>query len=566
MNLNELLGSLRNNANTSKFNKNKFTKYHEEVYSCKILNENGYIINNALYIKKGNNIIEIVPQIILESRIVISRITSKHKFEYQLVDNINEFNITDITEVDKNSINNLNIVEDKLKYEGNIYKILDIKKIIKSNGTNGTIDIKLQFKKDGKTMLIDVANPKVSFNVSNSELKVGNSVNINNRTNTIKSIDNINGQKYATLNGNENSYILLSNLKKTGESMLKTKKEIISPIITKEGYFNPTKKYTPGMRVTFKNKGDKLYYIKSINAKNRIELISKDYKTEKGVNENGYYKEDELTSAENIKEGDIVVLKNVNYKTGNKYKVTNKYDEYYTLSNKNGKETIKTKDQIFKIMTNPTTFVRVEEQKKGNNIIKKSMFGTITGLQKHARVVFKDNEHTNQLYYIDSLPDSKHVRLYSKNNSDSASIKKVNGVYNINSISSAEKIEKGDVVIIKGNNFKNLDEHHQVTEVKGNICTLDNGKKYTSNELFKIYSAPKKSTFLSFTTKKKNLNNIKNYITYKGRQYTIEKNPSFFSSKYILKNLSGKTIEVTKKEFENGQKKEAEKRGSKGRT
>lgn len=568
---------------TNKNKMNKFNDYNKNFYKCtiNISNSNkinGYIMENALYVEKKNMMIQIVPQIIFITPKSQFSLKSEHKYStkdyeiYQYINNIIKVDKSKSSNGLKKFNNSILRVNSILKYDNYEHKILDIKTTINNNN----LEIKAKVKDKGRFLYINVDSPKISFIhslFSNVELRPGNIVNTKNGTNTnmITTIKNIDGRKYAVLRKNPNINIPLNTLTKSGEKMLKIKNEVDNPIIKKEGYIFPTKKYNPGTRVTLTNKADKLYYIKNIDQEGKIRLISRNKDNDSNFsNEFGFFKEDQLTSAENIKKGDIVVLKNDknNYINIKKHlTVTDKSGQFYKLSN----GTIKPKDQIFKIMTNPSTFVSVEEQKKRNNIMKKSMLGTITGLQKHARVVFKDNEHTNQLYYIDSLPDSKHVRLYSKINSNTPISSKVNGVFNINSISNAGKIEKGDVVIIgsKGTNFKNKNNRHQVTEVKGNICTLDNGKKYTSNELFKIYSAPKKSMFSSlpspFTTKKKNSNNIKNYITYKGRQYTIEKKSSIFSSKYILKNLSGKTIEVSKKEFENDQKKEP-KKGIKGRT
>jgi len=562
--INELMSSIKTDED--------YEKYKDSFYKVKIdVNPiiYGYITNNNLYVQKKNMIISIVSQIFIQK---INNTTTTSSISYilnQTYKNITE-KIKSIEKIDlaksENSIKKFNSIilkgGNKILYSDKPYYIKDFKYVIRENKLvikAGIID-----KEESKILYVNCDSDKISFihsTLAKINLHVGNSVFIENNTNTdeIVKIENINGIKYAFLSKNINKNIPLNSLKKADGTLLKVKKnkrpsEIIS---TEKGYFTTTKKYTPGMRVALRSEPNKLYYIKSINEDNSIKLKSKTKINDMSFSDvYGKFTIADLTSAENIDKGDIVVLNSTDYRNPKKYlTVMDKNDDLYILSNKQTVPKVK----IFKVMTNPSKEVFVDITKNIKNkksIVKRSTFGSITGLKKHARVTFQNN--ATHLYYIDKPIDKTYVQLYSKNDENSKVIP-IKKVYNLSSISSADIIKKGDIVIIREGSlkdtYKNRKKYLKVTNISGNVYTLENGSKYTEDQIFKVLSRPTSTYINPFKgifsgTNKKNTNSNKNLVMYKGNQYKVIKKPGTFDSTYTLQK-DDKTIRVSKKNFDN---------------
>lgn len=539
-----------------------------------------YIINNLLYILHNTNLYQsninvIVPVYNENGNRIINYKLSDNPFVQKIKFPLDHENFNSNRMKRFNDI--LIKAGDSINYNNEICTINKIIFDIDPNRESGFI-IKYNITFNGKSRTITFDNSKIKKNVIKSTIKnkiqKKSQVEYEGQLYEVKNIVNVNGENHAIIHMNGNNIeIPLSNLKRAGELLNVPNNNNRNAIKIKKGWISNNESFIPNERVTLRNGvGDpnKLYYIFSASKAGTVKLCTRNQDDNSDcVLVQKPFQRTDIIKADHINVGDIVYHKSdkqrllskvmVKAPDGFSYQVALLRDgkpvpghEYWT----NKKELFKVRNAPFKEISKTLK----NAKKKENKTFQKNLFGRVKAVGIHSRVTFSNKNKTNKLYYIDDKDMGKeYVKLYSKNIDDDKDIKEVPGIFPIASLSSAEKIEKGDTVILKTDKdrYKNKNTKRYIVKKvsSGNICTLDDGNSYPINELFKILSV-KKNT--ATNTAKKIFSKLNPYgsvntgkTRYKGVVYNIVSTPGIMSSSYKLKNPNTqKIISVSKKNYD----------------
>jgi ribosomal protein S17 len=590
---------LKNSATNANIpNTNHYDTFMKNIYICNILGNHVYIFEGELYYIDPS----INPPNLISLDISLFKENKNTK-------NLNMFNNpiledTDIINIEKIDLKSENIMNDFkmfnigtiITYKNNNYKI---NSVILNKDANGSLQISFKMTsivaitnltKKSKSIILKYNSNSMKIYNKNKIIKfrIGDKVksNIVNTPLTISNIITVDGDNYAKFKENSNMMLSLNDLTEfKGLSLSKNQEKKTYNIVIKDKSIVSLvrdNKFVPGIRVTLKDDSNHLYYINSIAKSGIVTLLSKEKESNKGKVDTKTYKLHDITHADDIDVGDIVVL------TSNKNNYQNE-DLRKTVVKKEGEDarvlsdnSVQHVSDLYKIKTNPSKRVRknvVAVTKEKNNSIEKGTFYGITGFKSNSRVTFEAD--SNKLYYIKDVLGNGHVELYSKATDNDIQKNNVNEIYKLKDISSAYEINIGDIVVLLSDkaNYSTKDKHHKVTNVTPTTATLDNGKTYSKNKLFKVLSGPPpleiknraKGVFNSITstsssiyksmpslTSEKKDNKLKKGDTVKfdSKSYTINKTPGTFTNRstYTLKNRLGRTRKVNKKTFENSQR------------
>jgi hypothetical protein len=429
----------------------------------------------------------------------------------------------------------------------------------------------LELKEEG---LVDYDKSKIELINTKNNLKIDDLVIHNSKTNEIYKIESIAG-KYANiskLNATGKKKVFFSKLTKYDPNKTITTKVVKEPITTKPSDITPgfifgIKNYQKHARVIYKKgKPDKIYTIDRV-LPNGTFIIHE--KNNKGIiiEKNIIAKKNDIESASVIKKGDKVVL-NKKDLFGS---TTGTTPKYYTVKSISGNFVNIVNDKFNEQTKRMNQLYKVSNSKHNKLTITKPKIYGKPEIDIGTRVIYEKGK-PDKIYTVKSIMNDEAVILEAEDSTAS----KNHIVAKIIDIESASIIKKGNIVALKKNDFFNKNKHHTVESVGKSTANVVNSSKIKSTvllkNLYKVSNSKNEKSKNSFSFSGIfSSKGIKkgDQVVYKHKIYTVMDVPSKFpysKSDYMLKDSNGTIKQVSKKDFENDQKKEPEKRGSKGRT